>query len=151
MMRSVVPVIASGICWGNRHNGQREGKKSHVMHPVPLQGCGRYMVRIDRSTYRGNMKHYRPYIRSETEHMIACLRERDDKLCQDAAKELERMRDERLTLSHRIHQQRVALRDNWMIIEMRAQYARAWYPSPLLKSVLRDRWKQPPWWRRIFT
>ena len=67
------------------------------------------------------MKPYRPYIRSEAEHMIACLRDRDDKLCQDAANELESMRAERLKLSHRIHQQRVALRENWEIVEMRCQ------------------------------
>jgi hypothetical protein len=94
------------------------------------------------------MKHYRPYIRSEAEHMIACLRDRGDKLCLDAADELERMRNERLKLSHRIHQQRVALRENWEIIEMRAQYNRAWYPSALLKSILNNRPRRP-WWRRL--
>lgn len=97
------------------------------------------------------MKPYRPYIRSEAEHMIACLRSReDDKLCLDAADELERMRDERLKLSHRIHMQRVALRENWMIVEKRLAHRRAWVRSPLLLSMLKTRRKQlPKRWRRF--
>lgn len=81
--------------------------------------------------------------------MIACLRGRNDKLCQDAADELERLRDERLKLSHRIHQQRVALRENWMIVESRLAYRRAWVRSPLLTQMLK-RPRRQPWWRRLF-
>lgn len=94
------------------------------------------------------MRPYKPYIRSETEQMIACLRDRDDKLCLDAANELERMRDERLKLQHRIHQQRVALRENWMIVEKRASHRRAWVRSPLLMSMLR-KGKLRPWYERV--
>lgn len=78
-------------------------------------------------------------IRSVNDHMIACLRDRGDKLCADAADELERLRAERLKLDQRIHNQRVALRENWDIVEMRAQYRRCWYPSKLLYSILEGR------------
>jgi len=90
-------------------------------------------------------------IRSEAQHMIACLRSReDDKLCIDAADEMERMREELFNLSNRIRNQRAALRENWQIIEMRAQYRRAWYPSPLLTSLLKRPMPRAPWWRRLF-
>lgn len=61
---------------------------------------------------------------------------------------INRMREDRLKLDRRIRNQRLALRLNWEIIEMRASYKRAWYPSPLLKSMLR-RPKSEPWWRRM--
>lgn len=61
------------------------------------------------------------------------------------------MMDERLKLDRRIRMQRLALRLNWEIIEMRASYKRAWYPSPLLRSMILNRRKQPPWWRRMMT
>jgi len=68
----------------------------------------------------------------------------------EAADEIERLRTERLKLDRRIHNQRRALRENWEIIEMRAQYKRAWYPSKLLTSMLRKHCSRPaPWWRRI--
>ena len=90
------------------------------------------------------------YIRSETEHMIACLLDRtDDKLCLDAARELEVMREERLKLQKRIHQQRIALRSNWQIIESRASHKKAWYPSPLLIAILKKSSQKPlPRWQR---
>lgn len=106
------------------------------------------------------MKPYRPYIRSENEHMIVCLRDREDKLCQDAAKELERMRDERLKLQHRIYHQRVALRENWEIVEMRCQN---WMGSregrrrfinllkrhhEILRQLRSFEEVRTPWWRR---
>lgn len=53
--------------------------------------------------------------------------------------ENERLRAERLKLDRRIRNQRAALRKNWEIIEMRAEYKRAWYPSKLLRSILRNR------------
>lgn len=51
--------------------------------------------------------------------------------------EIAKLKAERLELDRRIHNQRVALRQNWEITEMRAQYKRAWYPSKLLMSILR--------------
>jgi len=84
------------------------------------------------------MKPYKPYIRSETEHMIACLRDRDDKLCKDAADELERMREERLKLQHRIHCQRKALRENWEIVEQR----RNWLGSHASRKQYHWLWKK---------
>lgn len=66
--------------------------------------------------------------------------------------ENDRLKAERLKLDRRIHNQRRALRENWEIIEMRASYKRAWYPSPLLKSMLnRHINRPPPWWRRVMT
>lgn len=56
-----------------------------------------------------------------------------------AADRLEKLARERLQLDQRIHKQRVMLRENWQIIEMRAQYKRAWYPSKLLSAILRNR------------
>ena len=50
--------------------------------------------------------------------------------------EIRRLKAERRNLDKRIHNQRVALRENWEIIEMRASYRRAWYPSPLLRRML---------------
>lgn len=58
-------------------------------------------------------------IRSETDHLVACLRDRDDKLCSDAADTIEMMRAERLKLDRRIHNQRHACRLTWETIEMR--------------------------------
>lgn len=92
-------------------------------------------------------------LRSEAQHMISCLRERqDDKLCLDAAEEMDRMRTELFNLSNRIRNQRASLRENWQIIEMRAQYRRAWYPSPLLTSILNKsrHERRTSFWRRIF-
>lgn len=51
--------------------------------------------------------------------------------------EIDRLKAERLVLDQRIHNQRKALRENWMITEMRAEARRAWYPSKLLMSLLR--------------
>ena len=96
------------------------------------------------------ISHHPKRIRSEAQHMIACLRERhDDKLCLDAADEMDRMREELFNLSNRIRNQRASLRENWQIIERRAQYHRAWYPSPLLSALLK-RPRKYPWWRRVF-
>lgn len=68
----------------------------------------------------------------------------------DAAGEIERLRSERKILDKRIHNQRVALRENWEIIEMRAQYRRAWYPSPLLKRMLLRSTRMPQtWWMKL--
>lgn len=53
-----------------------------------------------------------------------------------AEKTIAKLREERLKLDRRIHNQRVALRQNWMIIETRAQYAKAWYRSPLMMRLL---------------
>lgn len=58
--------------------------------------------------------------------------------------EIERQRGEIKRLQRRIHNQRVCLRSNWEIIEMRAEHKRAWYPSKLLSSLLRGnrrRWR----------
>lgn len=55
-----------------------------------------------------------------------------------ALAEIKRLKTERLKLDRRIHNQRIALRKNWEIIEMRAQYKRAWYPSKLLISILHN-------------
>jgi predicted transcriptional regulator of viral defense system len=54
-----------------------------------------------------------------------------------AAAEIEKLRAEQLKLAQRIHNQRVALRRNWEIIESRASHRRAWVRSPLLASMLR--------------
>lgn len=53
-----------------------------------------------------------------------------------AAKEIDRLNEKRLDQDRTIHNQRVALRQNWEITEARAQWTRAWYPSKLLKSLL---------------
>ncbi len=50
--------------------------------------------------------------------------------------EVARLKAERLKLDKRIHNQRIALRSNWEIIEARAAYKKAWYRSPLLTSIL---------------
>jgi len=76
-------------------------------------------------------------MKGEVDHMLACLRDREDKLCSDAADVIERMRRERQEVDRRIHNQRRALRQNWEIVEMRAQYKRAWYPSKLLTQLLK--------------
>lgn len=57
----------------------------------------------------------------------------------ELADKVDRMQAERLKLDRRIHNQRVALRENWEIIEMRASHKRAWLQSPLLLSMLRRR------------
>jgi hypothetical protein len=57
----------------------------------------------------------------------------------EAADEIERLRAQEYKLARRIHQQRVALRENWQIVEMRAAHQRAWLRSPLLASMLRRR------------
>jgi hypothetical protein len=54
-----------------------------------------------------------------------------------AVGEIDRLQEEILVLQTRVHNQRIMLRKNWEIIEMRAQYKRAWYPSKLLTSLLR--------------
>lgn len=70
--------------------------------------------------------------------------------CRKLAAKIECMKVERLKLDKRIRCQRLALRQNWEIIEMRASYKRAWYPSPLLRSMLRRHLNKPaPWWRRM--
>lgn len=78
-------------------------------------------------------------IRSTTDHMIACLRERDDKLCTDAADTILEQRALIQKLERRIHNQRASCRINWEIVEMREQYKRAWRPSKLLRSILMNR------------
>lgn len=73
-------------------------------------------------------------------------------LLSSAADEIERLRAMEYRLARRIHQQRCALREHWEIVEMRATYKRAWYPSPLLKSMLRRHCTRPaPWWKRILS
>lgn len=69
--------------------------------------------------------------------MLSCLRGREDKLCTDAACEIEWLHGYIKKLERRIHNQRISLRQNWEIIEMRAQYKRAWYPSKLLMQILK--------------
>lgn len=61
-------------------------------------------------------------IRSQTDHLIACLRDRGDKLCSDAADTIDRMRAERLKLDKRIHNQRAAAGITWEIVEMRRKW-----------------------------
>jgi len=49
----------------------------------------------------------------------------DDGICDlldEAAEAIERQNTERLKLDRRIHNQRVALRDNWEIVEMRRKW-----------------------------
>lgn len=65
------------------------------------------------------------------EHAVAVLKE--------ARAKIERMHADRLMVDRRIHNQRAMLQAHWEIIEMRAQYKRAWYPSKLLSSILRNR------------
>lgn len=62
---------------------------------------------------------------------------------------IDKMRAERIKLDRRIHNQRVALRENWEIVEMRASHQRAWLRSPLLRSIL-QRPRRQPWWRRLW-
>jgi hypothetical protein len=71
--------------------------------------------------------------------------------CKALTAKVEQLKQERLKLDKRIHNQRVALRSNWQIIEKRAQYRKAWYRSPLLTSLLiKSTWnRRQPWWRRI--
>lgn len=54
--------------------------------------------------------------------MLDCLRSRDDKLCDNAAAEIEWLHEYIKKLERRIRKQRVALRENWEIVEMRAGY-----------------------------
>lgn len=77
---------------------------------------------------------------------VGLLRSTDNLL-----EEVRRLKAERLKLDRRIRNQRLSLRLNWEIIEMRASYRRAWYPSPLLRSMILNRRKNPPWWRRMMT
>lgn len=77
--------------------------------------------------------------RHTTDLMLSCLRSRDDKICADAADEIEWLHEHIKKLERRIHNQRLSLQKNWEIIEMRAQYRRAWYPSKLLMSILTNR------------
>lgn len=67
---------------------------------------------------------------------------------EEALKRLEGMAEDRLRLDQRIRQQRIALRENWQIVEMRAAHRRAWLQSPLLKAMLKRGYKRAPWWRR---
>lgn len=76
-----------------------------------------------------------------------------------AADEIERLRNQEFRLARRIHQQRIALRDNWEIIEMRASHRRAWVRSPLLRDMLkrgatrrgwRDALRSPMFWRAFW-
>lgn len=53
------------------------------------------------------------------------------------ALELEEKQALILRLERRIHNQRANCRMNWEIIEQRAQYKKAWYPSPLLREMLK--------------
>lgn len=70
--------------------------------------------------------------------------------CRLLTAEIDRLKAERLILDKRIHNQRVALRGNWEIIEKRAQYRRAWYPSPLLRQMLFRSTRFPrTWWMRL--
>lgn len=69
-------------------------------------------------------------------------------LLADAADEIERLRAQEYKLARRIHQQRVALRENWMIVEQRTAHRRAWVRSPLLASMLR-KGKLRPWYERV--
>lgn len=63
---------------------------------------------------------------------------------------MNRMMAERQRLDRRIHNQRIALRQNWETMEKRAGHNRAWVRSPLLMSMLRKGTKRLPWWRRLF-
>lgn len=96
------------------------------------------------------MQPYHPNAPSRAENLIAVLRVRtNDKLSLAAADEIERLRTQEYKLAARIHQQRVALRENWEIVEMRASHQRAWVRSPLLMSMLK-RPRRAPWWRRLW-
>lgn len=71
----------------------------------------------------------------------------------DAADQIEQLQDDRRKLDKRIHNQRVALRENWETIEMRASYRRAWYPSPLLRSIMMRSTirRKETWWKRLLS
>ena len=96
-------------------------------------------------------KLYGSMLHMEAADIVQRLNQRDRFLNLAAAdrEEVERLKAERLKLDKRIRCQRLALRQNWEIIEMRASYRRAWYPSPLLRSIINNRRKNPPWWRRM--
>ncbi len=95
------------------------------------------------------MQPYRPNAPSRSENLIAVLRSRsNDRLCLAAAAEIERLREQEFKLARRIHQQRYALRENWMIVERRAAHKRAWVRSPLLMSMLKQS-RRTSWWRRL--
>lgn len=98
-------------------------------------------------------KLYGSMLHLDAADVVQRLNQRDRFLNAAAAEQekVERLKAERLKLDSRIRNQRLALRQNWQIIEMRAQYRRAWYPSPLLRSILNNRRKNPPWWRRLMT
>lgn len=68
------------------------------------------------------MQPYNPKAPSKAETLIAALRTNADALCQSAADEIERLRAQEFKLARRIHQQRLALRENWQIVEMRKKY-----------------------------
>lgn len=100
------------------------------------------------------MQPYAPSAPSKAEALIAALRDpykpQGDlrPLCLQAADEIERLREMEFKLAGRIHQQRMALRENWQIVEQRAAHRRAWVRSPLLASILR-RGPKKPWWHRL--
>jgi hypothetical protein len=100
------------------------------------------------------MQPYNPNAPSKAEALIAALRDPYKPqgelrpLCLEAATEIERLRTQEYRMAARIHQQRVALRENWMIVEQRAAHRRAWVRSPLLMSMLR-RGKMKPWYERV--
>lgn len=107
------------------------------------------------------MQPYRPKAPSKSEKLMEELRQTAGELINGtvedgsvpvallagAADEIERLRAQEYKLARRIHQQRVALRENWEIVEMRASHRRAWVRSPLLMSMLK-RPRRAPWWRR---
>lgn len=65
-------------------------------------------------------------MRSEGDHttnlMLSCLRGRDDKLCSDAADEIEWLHEYIKKLERRIHNQRRANRETWEIVEKRRKW-----------------------------
>lgn len=66
---------------------------------------------------------YCPMRLEETPFMNVTRRlEARDKLIEALEREVERLKAERLKLDRRIHNQRMALRENWEIVEMRRKW-----------------------------
>lgn len=61
-------------------------------------------------------------LKGSTDRLIQELLSRDDVLCTQAAKTIERMKAERAILDRRIRKQRAANRDTWEIVENRRKW-----------------------------
>lgn len=73
-----------------------------------------------------------------TDHMLATLRGRDDKLCYDAASEIERLHEYIKKLERRIHNQRRSNRETWEIVEKR----RKWLGSEAARHAHARLWRR---------